>query len=449
MIDELSLLVNAGLEIAVSNSSGLTRLLTKLACFQNSWWEKPFYSKQPAEKEVWFSGAKIQIGMSSRLTSFSFEQSTFSIGQKKRRDRPLSSHHYLVWFTEERKRKKGSTWIRWNGMNHNNMQKREELPGHTHLRKTLDRLHKTYSACHEGNVASYIPELAKANPDHFGVAVVGIDGEIYEAGETSAEFTIQSISKAFVFGLAVETHGRDAVLKKVGVEPSGDAFNSLELRSSRKPFNPMINAGAITDTGMITGGSVKDRMNKILRLLSDAAGRELRVDEDVYRSEKETGHRNRAIGHLLKNVDLIDGEVEEVLDLYFQQCSVLLNARDLAVMGATLANLGTNPVTGKEVLSFESVRDVLSVMFTCGMYDFAGEWAFRVGIPAKSGVGGGILAVINRQLGIGTYSPRLDSMGNSIRGIRLCTDLAEEMGLHIFNFTNPGSSFIKATFAKK
>jgi glutaminase len=329
------------------------------------------------------------------------------------------------------------------------MHKSDELPGHTHLRKTLDRLHKKYGDCHEGDVATYIPELAKANPDHFGVAVVGVDGNVYEAGETSAEFTIQSISKAFVFGLAVETHGRDAVLKRVGVEPSGDAFNSLELRSSRKPFNPMINAGAITDTGMVMGASVKERMNKILRLLSDAAGRELRVDESVYRSEKETGHRNRAIGHLLKNVDLIDGEVDEVLDLYFQQCSVLLNARDLAVMGATLANLGTNPVTGKEVLSFDSVRDVLSVMFTCGMYDFAGEWAFRVGIPAKSGVGGGILAVINRQLGIGTYSPRLDSMGNSVRGIRLCTDLAEEMGLHVFNFTNAGSSFIKATFGKK
>jgi glutaminase len=319
------------------------------------------------------------------------------------------------------------------------MQKTVELPGHAHLRKTLDRLHRKYSDCHEGNVATYIPELAKANPDHFGVAVVGVDGNIYEAGETSAEFTIQSISKAFVFGLAVETHGRDAVLKRVGVEPSGDAFNSLELRSSRKPFNPMINAGAITDTGMVKGGSVKERMNKVLRLLSDAAGRELRVDENVYQSEKETGHRNRAIGYLLKNVDLIDGDVEEVLDLYFQQCSVLLNARDL----------GTNPVTGKEVLSFDSVRDVLSVMFTCGMYDFAGEWAFRVGIPAKSGVGGGILAVINRQLGIGTYSPRLDSMGNSVRGIRLCTDLAEEMGLHVFNFTNAGSSFIKATFGKK
>jgi len=329
------------------------------------------------------------------------------------------------------------------------MHKSDELPGHTHLRKTLDRLHKKYGDCHEGDVATYIPELAKANPDHFGVAVVGVDGNVYEAGETSAEFTIQSISKAFVFGLAVETHGRDAVLKRVGVEPSGDAFNSLELRSSRKPFNPMINAGAITDTGMVTGASVKERMNKILRLLSDAAGRELRVDESVYCSEKETGHRNRAIGHLLKNVDLIDGEVDEVLDLYFQQCSVLLNARDLAVMGATLANLGTNPLTGKEVLSFDSVRDVLSVMFTCGMYDFAGEWAFRVGIPAKSGVGGGILAVINRQLGIGTYSPRLDSMGNSVRGIRLCTDLAEEMGLHVFNFTNAGSSFIKATFGKK
>lgn len=321
--------------------------------------------------------------------------------------------------------------------------------GQKQLQIAIERLHQKYIHYREGKVASYIPELNRAVPDHFGIAVAEVDGEVYEVGDASTEFTMQSISKAFVFGLAVETHGRDAVLKRVGVEPSGEAFNSLELRSSRKPFNPMINAGAITDTGMVTGKNVRERMDKILHLLSGAAGRDLRVDEAVYRSEKDTGHRNRAIGHLLKNVDLIDGEVEEVLDLYFRQCSVLVNARDLAVMGATLANLGTNPVTGKEVLSFDSVRDVLSVMFTCGMYDFAGEWAFRVGIPAKSGVAGGIMAVINRQLGIGTYSPRLDGTGNSVRGIRVCTDLAEEMGLHVFNFSNAGSSFIKATFSKK
>ncbi|NCY21393.1 glutaminase A [bacterium] len=325
----------------------------------------------------------------------------------------------------------------------------DKFSGQKHLQIAIERLYQKYVHHTEGQVASYIPELAKAIPDHFGIAVAEVDGEVYEVGETSTEFTMQSISKAFLFGLAVETHGRDAVLKRVGVEPSGEAFNSLELRSSRKPFNPMINAGAITDTGMVTGKNVKEKMGKILQLLSGAAGRDLRMDEAVYRSEKETGHRNRAIGHLLKNVELIDGEVEEVLDLYFQQCSVLVNARDLAVMGATLANLGTNPVTGKDVLSFDSVRDVLSVMFTCGMYDFAGEWAFRVGIPAKSGVAGGILAVINRQLGIGTYSPRLDSMGNSVRGIRVCTDLAEEMGLHVFNFSNAGSSFVKATFGKE
>jgi len=327
--------------------------------------------------------------------------------------------------------------------------KKDQISGRKHLQEALNRLHRKHANCDDGTVASYIPELAKANPDHFGIAVAEVDGEVWEVGETSVEFTVQSISKAFLFGLAVETHGRDAVLKRIGVEPSGEAFNSLELRSSRKPFNPMINAGAITDTGMVPGKNVRERMGRILSLLSAAAGRDLRVDPEVYRCEKETGHRNRAIGYLLKNVDLIDGDVEEVLDLYFQQCSVLVNARDLAIMGATLANLGTNPVTGKEVLSFDSVRDVLSVMFTCGMYDFAGEWAFRVGIPAKSGVAGGILAVINRQLGIGSYSPRLDHMGNSVRGIRFCTDLAEEMGLHVFNFSNVGSSFIKATFAKK
>ena len=171
-------------------------------------------------------------------------------------------------------------------MNHNNMQKTEELPGHAHLRKTLDRLHKTYSACHEGNVLPIFLNWRRRIPITSVLLLLVSTGK-FEAGETSAEFTIQSISKAFVFGLAVETHGRDAVLKRVGVEPSGDAFNSLELRSSRKPFNPMINAGAITDTGMITGASVKERMNKILRLLSDAAGRELRVDEGVYLRKRD------------------------------------------------------------------------------------------------------------------------------------------------------------------
>jgi glutaminase len=313
------------------------------------------------------------------------------------------------------------------------------------LEETLRRLHAKHVDCQEGEVATYIPELAKADPRHFGVAVADVEGHLHELGDSQIPFTIQSISKPFLFGVALESHGRDEVLKKIGVEPSGEAFNSVELQQGGRPHNAMVNAGAITATSLVPGSDPKKKMARILEILSGAAGRDLKVDEATYRSELETGDRNRAIAYLLHNAKIV-GCVEESLDLYFQQCSVLVTARDLAIMGATLANLGTNPVTGKEVLSFDSVRDVLSVMFTCGMYDFAGEWAFRVGVPAKSGVAGGILGVVNRQMGIGVYSPKLDSLGNSVRGIRFCTDLADEMGLHIFNFTNRGSGFVRAAF---
>lgn len=207
----------------------------------------------------------------------------------------------------------------------------------------------------------------------------------------------------------------------------------------------MVNAGAIAATSFVPGSDPEDRFRRILQLFSDAAGRELRVDEPTYRSESQTGNRNRAIGYLLQNAGIFDG-VEQTLDLYFRQCSILVTARDLAVMGATLANLGTNPLTGKEVLGMDAARDVLSVMLTCGMYDFAGEWVRRVGVPAKSGVSGGIMASVNRQLGFACYSPRLDAQGNSVRGIRFCTDFSDELGLHVFNFTNRGSGFLRGAF---
>jgi glutaminase len=233
------------------------------------------------------------------------------------------------------------------------------------------------------------------------------------------------------------------VLERVGVEPSGDAFNAIALDTENRAFNPMVNAGAITAAGFIEGADFAERRARLLRCFSAAAGRQLSVDETVYASECATGHRNRALAWLVTNFDRMDPESNmETLDLYFLQCSIRVTARDLAMMGATLANLGINPITKEHVFELASVQDVLSVMATCGMYDFAGEWMFRVGIPAKSGVGGGILGVVNRQLGIGTYSPRLDARGNSVRGIKAYCDLAEDLGLHVFNFMNNGSTFL-------
>lgn len=308
----------------------------------------------------------------------------------------------------------------------------------------LKDLHRKYKDVHEGEVATYIPELGLANPDHFGICLTSVDGTIIEAGDCDVEFTIQSTSKAFVFAMALTSHGRDAVYRRVGVEPSGDAFNSIELDRLNRAFNPMVNAGAITTTGFIQGATMEERKEKMLATFSAAAGRPLRIDESVYKSESDTGHRNRAIAWMLTNFDKMDLATNmETLELYFMQCSILVTARDLAVMGATLANMGINPLTGENVFEMDCIQDVLSVMFTCGMYDYAGEWAFRVGIPAKSGVGGGILGVVNRQLGIGTFSPKLDERGNSVRGIKACTALSEELGLHAFNFMNHGSNFLK------
>ncbi|MDG2385508.1 MAG: glutaminase A [Pirellulaceae bacterium] len=234
------------------------------------------------------------------------------------------------------------------------------------------------------------------------------------------------------------------MLKRIGVEPSGDAFNSTHLLRSERPFNAMLNAGAIAVTSMVPGKTGDEKFERILDLMSKAAGRQLEVDERVYKSELATGDRNRAIAYLLRGVNVVEQDIEDLLQTYFRQCAIRVTCRDLAIMGATLGNIGINPITGKDVLDLSAVRDVLTVMFTCGMYDFAGEWALKVGVPAKSGVSGGIMAVVNRQLGMGIYSPRLDPMGNSIRGVNLCSKFAEEQGLHLFNFSNVGSTFLEA-----
>lgn len=301
------------------------------------------------------------------------------------------------------------------------------------LRETLQQLHEAHRTVDEGAVADYIPELAKSNPDWFGVSLVTTDGQTIDVGDHNQSFTIQSISKPFVFGLALEDWGREHVLSKIGVQPIGEAFNSITLdQSSNRPFNPMINAGAIAAADLVKGKDFPERVSRMVDMFSRYCGRKVFVDNSVFASERATGHRNRAIAHLMLNFGMITERLEETLELYFQQCSILVTAHDLAVMGATLANGGVNPITGETAIQPEFVKDLLSVMHTCGMYDYAGEWAYRIGIPAKSGVGGGVVAVVPGKLGIGTFSPRLDSKGNSVRGIRLCRDLTEKFHLHIF-----------------
>ncbi len=241
------------------------------------------------------------------------------------------------------------------------------------LRDTLRDLHAKYQPMMDGKVADYIPELAKADPNWFAISAVTADGSVYEFGDYNQLFTIQSVSKPFVFGLALEDHGRENVLKKVGVEPTGEAFNAIVLdEASNRPFNPMVNAGAIATADLVKGKDYPDRVTRLTQMFSRYCGRPVNIDNSVFMSERVTGHRNRAIGHLMLNFGMVGDKIEESLELYFQQCSVLVNCHDLAVMGATLANAGVNPITGERAIQQQYVKDLLSVMNSCGMYDYAG-----------------------------------------------------------------------------
>lgn len=316
------------------------------------------------------------------------------------------------------------------------------------IQNYLQSLHKKYAQLREGAIASYIPELSTANPDWFGICIATTDGHVYEVGDTRRPFTIQSISKPLVYGLALEDRGRGAVLKKIGVEPTGDAFNSISLAPGTGcPLNPMINAGAIAATSLIAGRSDEDKLNRILSVISLYAGRRLTIDRLVYESEKTTGHRNRAIGHMLRNFDILVDDPDPILDLYFQQCSICIDCRDLSSIAASLANGGVNPVTGERVVRSELVEDILSVMTSCGMYDYAGEWVYRVGMPAKSGVAGGILAVLPGQLGIGIFSPPLDARGNSARGVKVCEEISRDLNLHFLHPPRSSVSVIHSQYS--
>jgi glutaminase len=287
-----------------------------------------------------------------------------------------------------------------------------------------------------GKVASYIPELIKANPDALGISVITLEGEEYFAGDYDTKFSVQSISKIISLMLALIDNGRDRVFSKVGVEPTADAFNSiinLETKKIQKPLNPMINAGAIATVSLISGETGQETFDRILNFTRKITGNPtIDFNEEVYKSEKITGDRNRALAYFMKSMGVIEPEVEDVLDVYFKQCSIEATCKDIAKIGAVLANDGILPWSGEKVVPRNVARIVKTIMVTCGLYDASGEYAVEVGVPSKSGVGGGILAAVPGRMGIGVYGPALDLKGNSVGGIKVLAELSREMDLSIF-----------------
>lgn len=289
---------------------------------------------------------------------------------------------------------------------------------------------------HEGHVATYIPELAKGNPADFGICVMEKGGLLYTAGDADKTFTMQSIIKPVILLLALMDRGFGPVRTLVGVEATGkpfDAFNYSDRALTGDHINPMINAGAIALCTLIDGESYEEKFSRLLQLARRLAGNPtLEMDPAVYLSEKSTGHKNRALAYMLKAYGMIDCEVEDVVDVYFRACSVKASCADLARIAMVLAEHGLDPVTGERLIPVEYVRYVNAVLTICGMYDGSGEFALNVGVPAKSGVGGGILAVVPGRMGIGMYSPALDKKGNSVAGIKALEKLSRRLELSIF-----------------
>lgn len=288
-----------------------------------------------------------------------------------------------------------------------------------------------------GALASYIPQLANVNPDQFAVSICTVDGERLDFGDHNALFCLQSVSKPVTYAMALELVGADKVHQHVGREPSGKAFNEITLNHQAKPHNPMINAGAMMCTALIKPQeSMAKRFDYIRQTWQRlSAGARIGYDNSVYLSEKETGDRNYALAHFMREVGAFpqNTKLKEVLDLYFQCCALEMSAHDLATVAASFADGGICPVTEEEVFSSETVKNTLSLMLSCGMYDFSGEFAFTVGLPAKSGVSGAIMVVIPNVMGIALWSPRIDKVGNSVRGLEFCQRLIEKYKFHHFD----------------
>src|SRR5215218_10140400 len=300
----------------------------------------------------------------------------------------------------------------------------------------VDAAYAKYKGLQEGKNADYIPALAKVDPNLFGIAVVTPDGKVYTAGDVKTDVSIQSISKVFTMAQVIQEQGLESIEKRIGVDATGARFNSIiavegvrtVIGSGAPEMNPLVNPGAISATSMVTGGSADAVWQKIIGFHNDAAGRELTVLQDVYKSESDTNQRNQAIGALMLAYGYIKDNWQQAVDLYTRQCSIGVNAADLATMAATLAFGGTNPVSKKSVMDAAKVPGVLAVMATAGLYDDSGKWLYRTGLPGKSGVGGGIIAVSPGKFGIAVVSPPLDDAGNSIRAQRAITQISNALG---------------------
>ncbi len=304
------------------------------------------------------------------------------------------------------------------------------------VQKAVDAAYGKFRTLKEGKNADYIPALAKVDPNLFGIAVVTADGKVYTAGDINTEVSIQSISKVFTMAQVIQEQGLDSIEKRIGVDATGARFNSIiavegvrtVVGTGAPEMNPLVNPGAISATSMVTGSSADEVWKKIIGFHNDSAGRSLNVLQDVYKSESDTNQRNQAIGALMLAYGYIKSNWQQAVDLYTRQCSIGVNAKDLATMAATLAAGGKNPVTGKQVMDAAKVPGVLAVMATAGLYDDSGKWLYHTGLPAKSGVGGGIIAVSPGKFGIAVVSPPLDDAGNSIRAQRAIADISNALG---------------------
>lgn len=305
------------------------------------------------------------------------------------------------------------------------------------IEAALDAAYIKYKDLEEGANADYIPALAKVDPNLYGIALITPDGRTFTAGDIESEVSIQSISKVFTMALVMEEKGPEALSGNMGVDATGQVFNSIIAVEQYKgaEMNPLVNAGAITATSMVSGGSRDEIWNKILNFYEQFAGRKLSVNVEVFESEAATNQRNQAIASLMYAYDRIKDNPAQATDIYTEQCSVNVNAKDLAAMAATLANGGLNPLTGKQVMSSENVAEVLAVMATAGLYDDSGQWLYLTGLPAKSGVGGGIIAVSPGRFGIAVISPPLDAAGNSIRAQKAIADISIALGGNPYEVT--------------
>lgn len=299
----------------------------------------------------------------------------------------------------------------------------------------LKSAYNRYKGLKEGANADYIPALAKVDPNLFGIVIVTVDGKVHKIGDTKSEVSIQSISKVFTMARVFQDSGVEALAENIGVDATGQVFNSIEAveQYKGKEMNPLVNAGAITTTSMVKGADATAVWNNIMQTHEAFAGRKLKVNEDVYKSEAATNQRNQAIGQLMFAYERIKKNPRQAVDLYTRQCSISVNAMDLAMMAATLANGGKNPVSGQTVIDSKIVPEILAVMATAGLYDDSGKWLVMTGLPAKSGVGGGIIAVAPGKFGIAAISPPLDKAGNSVRAQRAIADIVAALGANPYD----------------